>query len=775
MANGSAKPSTSMIIVLIVFALAALLFIGLLVNYIVHPPAVTTPTQFPLIASPTASDSPTLSATSTLTLTPRPTFTLRPSATPSHTPPPTGTATPTLLRTITPAKPAQSNMFYELKTWDLAEQQRTVELIKVNTILKPSETNFYALAYADGEAYLRFPGALDAATWRWDRAYNLVHIQNPEGIRLYSQLIRTAIMSGQVRASDLPDWFSRYETRLTLRISPLPPQPGELGRELVEIIGDGSIFLWLVEEPGETDVYPLLNDIDYQHPHENAFLYADLTGDASPDLVLYRSFTARQTALVAPHIYDLSFSPPLELPVQDQLPIDFGLEPQTTAEVITNLAGQNVLHWTYLVQPACPARMTQEYTWKDNNFIPSPLQYTLSPHYDLGAYCEEVLNAASNNWGPQPSIIVASNMLQIWPPEKDVQGRPYPPDAIDWLRYRLGILHALAGQPEEAVESFSQVVDTPIVPDSSWVSPADQFLRLYQQGVNLYPACQQAQLCNLRDALRTLVTDSAATDPAQAMVDIQDHGVTIQSSGLMDFDGDGIPERWLIIRPKPMAKLEFWILTASQNGIQAVFVQVFEAGESLPYFHEPVGTVPVIQFELHKGFIFNRLPTTEQAYIQWVDVEYARPTFIRDDYVQALNDLMDGADPAEIKQKLLEIYNSSRFKGDCIAFNICDQFHYTLALVYDLLGEQTSAIDEYLWVWRNYGNSPYAIMARLKLDYFPLPTYTRTPVPTRTTAPTKTLSPSFTPSITPTPTSSSTPTLSPTSTSTDTATPAPTS
>ena len=245
--------------------------------------------------------------------------------------------------------------------------------------------------------------------------------------------------------------------------------------------------------------------------------------------------------------------------------------------------------------------------------------------------------------------------------------------------------------------------------------------------------------------------------------------MVIRSSGFMDFDGDGQVERWLIIQPRPETKLEFWILTPTQAGVQAVFVQIFEAGESLPYFHEPAGTVPVIQFELHKGFIFRRLPTTGEAYIQWVDVDYARPTVIRDKYEQALNDLMSDGNLSETKHTLLEIYNSPRFIGDCLAYYICDQFHYTLALVYDLLGEQGSAIDEYLWVWRNYGDSPYAVMARLKLDYFPLPTYTRTPIPTRTTAPTRTP----TPSRTPTNTSAPSQALTPTSTDTETPTSTP--
>jgi hypothetical protein len=271
-----------------------------------------------------------------------------------------------------------------------------------------------------------------------------------------------------------------------------------------------------------------------------------------------------------------------------------------------------------------------------------------------------------------------------------------------------------------------------------------------------------------------MVKNSTANDPSQALEYLQSHGISIRSSGLMDFDADGQDERWMIILPKPGAKLEYWILSRMQTGIQAVFVQLFEAGESLPYFHEPAGSIPVVQFELQKGFVFKRIPGIQEAYILWVDVEYARPTIIRDGYYQALNALMDGTDPVTIRDTMLGLYASPRFKGDCIAFKICDQFHYTLGLVYDLIKEKGNAIDQYLWVWRNYGQSPYATMARLKLDYFPLPTYTRTPIPTSTTVPTRTPTPTTqTPTSTNSPTSTVTPTytLTPTSTNTLTATP----
>jgi hypothetical protein len=315
-------------------------------------------------------------------------------------------------------------------------------------------------------------------------------------------------------------------------------------------------------------------------------------------------------------------------------------------------------------------------------------------------------------------------------------------------------MYALADQPSEAMHLMTEIINTPVIPDSTWIELAQEFKHFYQQPDDLFTACQQTEFCNLRDALKTMTKYSATDDLAQALVFLQSHGIATRSSGLFDFDIDGQSERWVIVLPKPGAKLEFWILAQVENGIQPVFVQIFEADESFPYFHEPAGVIPVVQFELHKGFVFKRLQVNRTAYVEWVGVEYARPTIILDGYNQAVSALMNGANPLAVRDSLLELFTSPRFTGDCIAFNICDQFHYTLGLVYNLTGDESDAIDQYLWVWRNYGQSPYSLLARLKLDYFPLPTYTQPAVPSRTPTPTRTAT-AGTPGPTRTPTSTS--------------------
>jgi hypothetical protein len=767
MANNSPSHSPYITVVIILFMLGVVIFLGMLIDYVSHQPAGPTLPKISQVNTYTLVASYTPTDTSTVTLTPRPTWTSRPSSTTTLTPSPTSTSTSTLIRTLTPAIPAQSNIWYELKPWDLSEQTRAIELQRANVILSASDDSFRALAYVEGEALLRFPNAANAPFWKWDRAYNFLRIKDPRGIEIYSNLIQSAIFTGQVRLSDLASWFALYESRLTLQFSSLPPQPGELGRGVIEIMGEGNAYLWLIEDPLGTRIYPLFNDIDYTQPHENAFLYDDLNGNGSPELVIYRRSTPGLTLMLLPHIFDLAVSPPAELPIQEQEPFDFRLEPQTQIDVINQSQGNNTLQITNLLLPACPAYVTQELLWSDDHFAVSPLNFELSPVEGFAAYCETVLDVATNNLGPGPSIVVARAMLNIWPPETDTQGRPYPADAIDKLRYRLGILYSLDDQPNVAIDTLSELIDTAATPQSTWINKAEQFLRDYQGPGDIFTACKQTSFCNLRDAFRTILTISNSTQLDQAIVYLQSHGVTIRSSGNMDFNQDGKIERWMIIQPTPDAKLEFWILYIAQKQVQSVFVQVFDAGESLPYFHQPAGEIPVIQFVLHKGFVFNYSPALDTAYIKWVNVEYSRSTIILDGYQQALDDLMAGLDLSIIRDKLVTLYNSPRFAGDCIAFNICDQFHYTVALVYDLLGESGDAIDQYLWVWRNYNKGTYAVMARLKLNYFPLPTYTRTPVPSKTQVPTRTP----TPTRTSTPTSTYTPTSTTSPIAPDTETP----
>jgi hypothetical protein len=369
------------------------------------------------------------------------------------------------------------------------------------------------------------------------------------------------------------------------------------------------------------------------------------------------------------------------------------------------------------------------------------------PDPDLLAWCEQVVDHASLKWAPELALAVAEPLLASWPPADDVQGDPYPADASDAWRFRVAMLEALSGQRSEAIQMFQTILDTPVIAQSSWIEPARAFISTYQSPADLYRACQDAPGCNLHHAIQTMVRDSGLTSPTLARQYLLQNGIAGRYSGYFDFDGDRMDEPWLLLRPQIDSKLEFWILVSTNTGVQAIFVQAIELNNPVPYLHDPDDNPPIVQLELGRGFILERDPLTREAAIRFVDVEFSRPTFIRDRFEIAAQALFNGVDPAYVLGELLSIQSSPRFAGDCVAYGICARFFYTLGLAYQLNGNPLSAIDWYLTTWREYPQSPYTIMARLKLEVIPatptrtptitlIPTITNTPDPNRTNTPT---------------------------------------
>jgi hypothetical protein len=139
------------------------------------------------------------------------------------------------------------------------------------------------------------------------------------------------------------------------------------------------------------------------------------------------------------------------------------------------------------------------------------------------------------------------------------------------------------------------------------------------------------------------------------------------------------------------------------------------------------------------------------------------PRYFYSDYTSkfvhdTFQELFSGFDPARARDNLLDLRYSSRFA--CLNWFDCANFDYALALSHELAGDTREARALYYQIWRDYADSPFATMARLKID----PGLSNTPTPTPT--PTFTPTPTDTPTITPTPTITDTPTVPPTLTPT---------
>lgn len=730
-----------------VLGLSILIFVISLARYVSNQPEtpIVTATATVPFASPTLSKDPSQSITPSTT--PRPSWTPPPSPTTTLTRTITPTLTRTIVPSITPANPQTLNTRYHLSPWNLLPANRLIELVAARAEREQSQEWYTAVAFTQQEALLRFPGSANASDWRWQVAHYQMLAGDAQALTTYSSLITTALQTGQARISDLPAWFHRNAPELHLSTTALPAQPGELNRLLVQISGVGNGFLWLIGTPGNVQVTPLLNHFDPANNPQATSLTADLTGDGQAELIIYETTNPAETQFSSPWIFDLTQVPPALMAIEFALPLELGTESERLASIQSTIQGGNELQFIARMFPSCPVDITRSFTWNGERFTISSPEVEVHPDVDLLSWCEMVVEHAALEWAPELTLAVAEPLLASCPPAEDTEGDPYPADALDAWRFRVGVLHALAGHQSEAIQIFQTILDSPSTAQSNWIEQARAFIATYQGVEDLYRACQPAPGCNLHHAIQEMVRSSGSSSPTLARQYLLENGVAGRVAGYFDFDSDGIDEPWLNLRPQPEGKLEFWILAATTNGVQALFVQVLESNTPLPYYHDPEEVPPVVQFERGTGFLLQRNPLTNEAAIRFVEVEFSRPTFIRDNLNSASHALFTGTDPEKVLEDLLEIRSSPRFAGDCTAFGICARFYYTLGLAYELTGNQLSAIDAYLITWRQYPLSPYTLMARLKLELIPatptmtptitqVPTITYTPDPNRTSTPT---------------------------------------
>jgi hypothetical protein len=405
----------------------------------------------------------------------------------------------------------------------------------------------------------------------------------------------------------------------------------------------------------------------------------DLTGDGKTEVSIYQPDPDQPTLLVEPRIFSLSGAEPQELPVQPSPPLD--LQTDFTASLKTtpedNLAVEAGLF------PACPVTLTQAYTWDQTQFVPDPAEIQVSPQSSYLQYCEPVLKHALSSWSASDNLALIETLLPLWPPEKDLDEQPYPADARDELRYRQGLFQALTGQFDQAVKTLQDLINAPTDSESSWVAAAEQFLENYQSPEDLYRACQADPSCDLRTALEEMIRNSQAADLTEVYETLRKSGVSMRATGLFDFDQDGQPERWVTIQPRPGQSLEFWILAAAPGGVRPLFVDLVTRDRPAPFYNEPAAaTPPVFQIDAEKGYQLKRIPGSGAPYLVPAAVVSPITTYTRDTLQENQAALLSGVDPTLVRDSLLDVLNSGRFK--CNNHRISDRINYNQGLSYEL-------------------------------------------------------------------------------------------
>ena len=758
--------------------LVGLFILGLALLLAAYPSVFApSPTETPTVTltlrpTLTPSPSPTLTLTPTPSRTPRATFTPSLTPTPTLTVTPSPTPSPTGPPTLTPARPVIGAV-YSLNPWGPDDAQRVIDLFDYfpNTLSaqargKDNAAYYQAYqyaAFAQREALLRFPNAPQAPAWRWGLGYNLARTGDPQAGQVYGELITQALNRGETDINTLSAWLTANDPRLILGLIQLDPPSGYTSSHLLEvreIVGRGSAFLWLLGTPGAFQFNVLDSHYDFVHHTEATSIVTDLDSDGQDELMIYRSVPTGTFTLPAPLVFNLAKLPARQLPFNpsDQA-YNIGMDFTNNWIVRRNLQGQNDLVFSSPVFPACPVTIERTYRWDGQAFGFVDAAYSAQPPGpDTLAFCRLAVEHAARFWGPQAAATVVEAILPVWPPEKMEDGTPFPPDARDEMRFRLGIYRALAGDTNGAVQVLNEIIASPTIPTSRWVAQAKAFLSAYASQADLYRACVGVELCDPASALQSLINGLPADAYPGAMQAIWDAGAATVASGYFDFDKDGEKERWFTVRHRPQEKLQFWVLTRYTGGVAALPLGVIDSNSPKVSYYDEEATPPVVQIDGNVGLVMRRDPGTLKPSIEPVDISLQFPNRYLAALRLAEDALFAGVDPVTVREQLIAMQVDPGLK--CKYTWSCDPYYYLLGLASEQAGDEQAAIDAYTQLWWDYSRSPYTTMARLKLAGLSV-VPSGTPVPTAT----RTVPASSTPTITGTP-PTRTPTLTPTVTNT---------
>lgn len=705
------------------------------------------------IVTPIPSATRTLRATLTPTITATSTQTLLPSQTPTPPGPPT----------LTAAQPVRSDP-YKLKEWTEDLANLSIELMNdfPNTLIprlrgEDNQGYFDAFHYATiagKEGLQRFPDALQAVQWRFDLAYNLAQTGSPEAGEAYAALLSETLNQGDVDLAGLVDWFRARETRLRLDLVEMTPPPGYLSSHILEVHGPGSAFIWLLETPSGYQAYVLDSNFDFVVAPEMRLIISDLTGDGLDDAAIFNINPTRETALELPRIFDLAEAPAVERFFRPSAQkTDPGMPYINNWRIASNEQAGSDLQLDLNLFDACPVNLTQNFHWDGTYFTEAPTKFEIEPSLAALSLCRYLVDHAINVWGPQGAIQIMEKLLPNWPPAQDEQGKPFPADARDEWRYRLGIYHALVGNFDQASAYLTELVSKPSTANSAWVEPAAKFLELYKQPLDLYRACLQSQLCDPNKAIEQLINQGKIPADQDPLVYLAEHGLTLRSSGYFDFDGDDLKERWFTVRHRPLEKLDLWVLATTRDGPRAIYLGSLEGDSPTMQFLDEKARPPVVWIEEGVFIVFDRDRDTGEPSIRRVSPKLEFPNRFKDGLTAARQALFAGEDLKKVLKMLQDLEQSPGLL--CQANHTCDEYFYLLGLTNELLGNERPAVEAYLRLWRDYSLSPFTTLARLKLEGTIVPptaiaTSTLTPFPTGLLTPgtptvTGTLGAGFTP------------------------------
>jgi hypothetical protein len=779
------------LILIIIFILALVVVLAVYPSLLAPPPTITPTITLTRTITPTITETPTITPIPSATRTLRPTLTPSQTNTPTRTLSPTPTLTPLGPATLTPAAPLGGESNYRLYEWSAEQAREMADMMYdyPNTLPQSKrgadDTNYNAAfrysLFAIEEAMLRYPNQLQEQKWRWQIAYSLARLADPNAGAAFGDLIAAGLNSGEAVPQTLEKWFHSQEPRMSLEITRMEALPATVSSYLVEIKGQGSAFILITETSGAFQYYPLTSNFDYTRsvsktptvtptvqptpiiPPESAAYLQDLTGDSIVEILIYLP-NPSQNNPSNPRIFKVDQLPPVEIMIDPAYkPFDPGMDYEIKWKVIT-LDGKNVLQSVTTLYPACPLVVHHNFAWDGDLFEFSEADYIIKPFSETLSYCRYLVDHAATRWGAEAAISIMETLLPDWPPKETEDGKPFPLDTKDEWKFRLAVYHASLGNQEKARRYLNEIISSPSLPASRWIIPAREFSNSYKKPEDVYRACLAAPSCQPTWALQYLLSLLKSDDYPDLLTYLNKQGVALRASGYFDFDGDDVRDIWFTVRHQAGEMLQLWFTLQYRDKIAAINQGTIDTNiPDLSYYDNEVFP-PIVLLNDQEAFQVKRSPISLQPYITPYELPKEYPNRFKIALEEQIDRLFAGSEPKRIQKGLLDIQKSPGLL--CKASWTCDEYYYFLGLASELSGDETSAISAYLRLWWDYWQSPYTIMARMKLRQL----YVPSPTPTQTIKPTTTPMPSVTTTSIPT---AAFATMTPTPTKTVTKTPGP--
>jgi hypothetical protein len=318
-------------------------------------------------------------------------------------------------------------------------------------------------------------------------------------------------------------------------------------------------------------------------------------------------------------------------------------------------------------------------------------------------------------------------------------------EMLEEFRLMQGLSSAYHGDQETVISIFAEIVNSPTIPDSAWIQPAQEFLEAYQSPTDLYQACSRVNicapyvaqysdeecvhrdLCDYQAALEASVATAFSTSALRQITnDLKLAGIRIPSEGKYDFDGDSRDELWFTVLHPGETEYELWIAAEYSQG-----VKVFLVADKLPKQTIKFEIVERDGLNIKTDFGFDqtielvRHPISGEPFVvvQYVD-EFNLERQVLVQFIELRQLLMEGNAVTPIYERLLEIERKSPdcpFEiqdeyGGIIQIYNCANYSHTLALAAELAGKDIEAVRRFYDVWSAYPESPFALLARLKLE-----------------------------------------------------------